>query len=75
MRFSYEKAELTVNAYPLENPPRMDRLDYKLTISTQDEQLNSTLLKKNIAKFGTIYNTLNRFARYPVPLSCVIWFD
>ncbi len=60
MRFSYEKAELTVNAERLENPPRMDRLTYVLTIYTQDEKLNSELLKKNIEKFGTIYNTVKQ---------------
>ncbi len=60
MRFSYEKAELTVHAERLENPPRMDRLTYELTIYTQDEKLNSSLLKKNIEKFGTIYNTVKQ---------------
>ncbi len=60
MRFSYEKAELTVNAERLENPPRMDHLTYELTIYTQDEKLNSALLKKNIEKFGTIYNIVKQ---------------
>ena len=60
MRFSYEKAELTVNAERLENPPRMDRLTYVLTIYTLDEKLNSALLKKNIEKFGTIFNTIKQ---------------
>lgn len=60
MRFSYEKAELTVHAERLENPPRMDRLTYELTIYTQDEKMNSSLLKKNIEKFGTIYNTVKQ---------------
>ncbi|MGB5555929.1 MAG: OsmC family protein [Flavobacteriaceae bacterium] len=60
MRFGYEKAELTVKAERLENPPRMDRLTYELTIFTQDEKLNSALLKKNIEKFGTIYNTVKQ---------------
>jgi len=60
MRFGYEKAELTVNAERLENPPRMDHLTYKLTIYTQDKKLNSELLKKNIEKFGTIYNTVKQ---------------
>ena len=60
MRFRYEKAELSVNATRLENPPRMDQLTYKLTIYTQDEKLNSELLKKNIEKFGTIFNTIKQ---------------
>jgi uncharacterized OsmC-like protein len=42
MNFTYTKATVEVNATRLENPPRMD----------------TDLLKKNIAKFGTIYNTI-----------------
>lgn len=60
MRFSYEKAELTVHAKRLEDPPRMDLLTYELTIFTQDKKLNSDLLKKNIEKYGTIYNTVKQ---------------
>ena len=56
MKFTYTKATLEVNATRLENPPRMDNIVYDLTIYTHDNKLNSDLLKKNIEKFGTIYN-------------------
>ncbi len=59
MKFSFTKAFVEVNATRLENPPRMDNLTYKLTIYSSDEKLNTSLLKKNIEKFGTIYNTVN----------------
>lgn len=58
MKFTYTKATLEVNATRLENPPRMDKIVYDLTIYTHDNKLNSDLLKKNIEKFGTIYNTV-----------------
>lgn len=58
MKFTYTKATLEVNATRLENPPRMDNIVYNLTIYTHDNKLNSDLLKKNIEKFGTIYNTV-----------------
>ena len=64
MKFTYSKATLEVNATRLENPPRMDNIIYNLTIYSNDKKLNSDLLKKNIEKFGTIYNT--------VKLSCTI---
>ena len=64
MKFSYSKAVIDVNATRLENPPRMDGIIYNLTIYSSDEKLNKSLLKKNIEKFGTIYNT--------VKLSCSI---
>jgi uncharacterized OsmC-like protein len=64
MKFTYTKAILEVKATRLENPPRMDSIVYNLTIYSKDKKLNSVLLKKNIEKFGTIYNT--------VKLSCSI---
>ena len=64
MKFNYTKATIEVNATRLENPPRMENIIYDLTIHSNDKMLNSDLLKKNIEKFGTIYNT--------VKLSCFI---
>lgn len=64
MKFKYTKATIEVNAIRLENPPRMENISYGLTIYSNDEKLNPALLKKNIEKFGTIYNT--------VKLSCSI---
>jgi len=64
MKFNYTKATIEVNATRLENPPRMENIVYDLSIYSNDKKLNSDLLKKNIEKFGTIYNT--------VKLSCSI---
>lgn len=64
MKFEYSRAEITVEAKRLEKPPRMDELNYVLTIYSNDKHLNVDLLKKNIEKHGTIYNT--------VVLSCSI---
>lgn len=64
MKFTYTKATIEVNATRLENPPRMENIIYNLTIYSNDKKLNLDLLKKNIEKFGTIYNT--------VKLSCSI---
>ncbi|MBD0777464.1 OsmC family protein [Maribacter sp. ANRC-HE7] len=64
MKFAYSKASIDVHATRLEHPPRMDNLTYRLTIYSNDKKLNTDLLKKNIEKFGTIYNT--------VKLSCSI---
>jgi uncharacterized OsmC-like protein len=64
MKFNYTKTILEVNATRIENPPRMDNIIYNLTIYSNDKKLNTDLLKKNIEKFGTIYNTIK--------LSCTI---
>lgn len=59
MKFDYSKAEVEVRATRLEKPPRMDNIFYQLTIFSEDSNLNLELLKKNIERFGTIYNTVN----------------
>ncbi len=64
MHFKYSHAEITVSATRLEKPPRMDEIQYELLIYSPNNTLNINLLKKNIEKFGTIYNT--------VKLSCAI---
>lgn len=64
MNFEYTRAEITINATRLDKPPRMDEINYELRIYSQDSNLNLDLLKKNIEKFGTIYNT--------VKISCAI---
>jgi uncharacterized OsmC-like protein len=55
-RFSV--AEITVSATRLEKPPRMDDINYELKIYSKDNTLNIELLKKNIEKHGTIFNTV-----------------
>ncbi|CAM1333263.1 OsmC family protein [Tenacibaculum aestuariivivum] len=64
MKFTYSKAIIEVNGTRIENLPRIDNITYKVTIYSNDKKLNLALLKKNIEKFGTIYNT--------VKLSCSI---
>ena len=58
MKFNYSNATISVSATRLEHPPRMDALHYELTVYSIDESLNLDLLKKNIEKFGTIFNTV-----------------
>jgi uncharacterized OsmC-like protein len=59
MNFKYSNAEILVRAIRLEKPPRMDKISYELKVYSQDNNLNINLLKKNIEKFGTIFNTVN----------------
>ncbi len=59
LKFDYEKANLKVTAKRLEKPPRMDEIKYELTVFSKDSHLNIALLKKNIERYGTIFNTVN----------------
>jgi uncharacterized OsmC-like protein len=58
MNFEYTNADILVKATRLEKPPRLDELVYELRIYSSDKNLNIDLLKKNIEKFGTIFNTV-----------------
>lgn len=59
LKFDYNEAYLEVNTTRLEHPPRLDKISYKVKIYSDDKGLNVALLKRNIEKFGTIYNTIN----------------
>lgn len=58
LKFEYTNAEIEVKATRLEKPPRIDKVIYELRIHSQDNNLNTDLLKRNIEKFGTIFNTV-----------------
>jgi len=59
LKFEYSHAEINMSATRLEKPSRFKDIDYDLRIFSVDSMLNVGLLKKNIEKFGTIYNTIN----------------
>lgn len=60
LKFEYDKASVHVTAVRMEHPPRLDDVRYELEIVSDDENLNLELLKRNIEKFGTIYNSVGK---------------
>lgn len=58
LKFEYESAEVDIVALRSDKPPSLHSIEYTLKIKSSDPKLNASLLMKNIAKFGTIYNTL-----------------
>ncbi len=60
LHYTYSRASIKVNAVRLESPPAMDKVNYELTVFSNDIRFKPELLKKNIEKFGTIYNTVNK---------------
>ena len=60
LHFEYDRASIKVSASRLENPLGMDDIRYELTIFSSDEKLRVGLLKKNIERYGTIFNTVKR---------------
>jgi len=60
LKFQYDEASVYVTAVRQEHPVKLDHIRYDLEIVSNDQKLNLELLKKNIEKFGTIYNTVNK---------------
>ena len=58
LSFSYDGAEVTVDAERQEDPPRFVALRYQLRIRTHEDAHRVELLHRNLRRFGTVYNTL-----------------
>lgn len=58
MPFQFTDATIEVKAEREGPPPRISRIHYVLTITTNEPDRRVELLHRNIAKYGTIYNTL-----------------
>jgi uncharacterized OsmC-like protein len=56
--FTYTGASIEVIAEREEHPPRIARITYRLTIETDEPERKMELLHRNIARQGTIFNTL-----------------
>ena len=56
--FSYREAHIDVTAVRAEDPPRIAEVRYELAIDTDETDARIDLLRRNIEKFGTIYNTV-----------------
>lgn len=60
MKFTYSHSEIEVTGIREEKPSRISKLFYSLSIHTTAQNINTDLLKRNIEKFGTIYNTIEQ---------------
>ena len=58
MHYSYESAEIMVEATRKEKPPMIEKITFSIKIHSKDDAINTELLLRNLEKFGTIYNTL-----------------
>ncbi len=72
LNFEYDKASLQLTASRIEKPPHIHHIHYELEIHSSDKQLNMVLLKKNIEKFGTIYNTIKETCKISGNITCCV---
>ncbi len=58
MGFDYTDAEVEVTATRQDSPPQFVSIHYTLRVTTTESNRRVELMHRNLAKFGTIYNTL-----------------
>jgi uncharacterized OsmC-like protein len=56
--FRYDGASISVTAEREDRPPRISQIRYVLRIRTDESAQRVDLLRRNIERFGTIFNTL-----------------
>ena len=56
--FRYQSATVRVTAERRDTPPAFIRFDYELEIDTDEPDERIDLLHRNLARHGTVYNTL-----------------
>jgi len=60
LNIPYRKARVEINGKRNDNPPFISEISYRLEVDTDADDRKIDNWHKNILKFGTITNTLNR---------------
>ena len=63
LHYEYTGSEIRVEATRSDAPPMIEAISFVLTIRSRTEKINTDLLLRNLQKYGTIYNTLNKVCR------------
>ncbi len=58
IHFDLTAVEIKMTGYRLDSPPKMQRIEYEITIDCDETQRKLDLLHSNVKKYGTVYNTL-----------------
>ncbi|MCB1283369.1 MAG: OsmC family protein [Microthrixaceae bacterium] len=56
--FAYDQATVEVDAERQDSPPKITRITYALTVTTDERDQRVDLLHRNIKRHGTIFNTV-----------------
>ena len=60
MKFQYDYVTVEITATHQTKPPRLEGIVYEVIIFSKEDQINMSLLKRNLEKHGTIYNMVAR---------------
>lgn len=58
LKFSLRGVDVVLHGVRQDSPPRMVRIEYVISVDTDESDERLELLHKNVQKFGTIYNTV-----------------
>ena len=58
LHFQLRGVQVVLRGLRQDAPPRMARIEYTLTIDTDESDRRLELLHQNVIKYGTVYNTL-----------------
>jgi len=58
LQFSFRGVTVRLHGIRQDKPPKMLRVDYEITVDTEEPDRRLELLHENIRKFGTISNTV-----------------
>lgn len=56
--FEFRGVEVRVHGVRQDAPPRMKRIDYEITVDTDEPDRRLELLHDNVRKYGTVFNTI-----------------
>ncbi|SNT73880.1 OsmC family protein [Paracoccus seriniphilus] len=56
--FNLRGMDISLHARRQDSPPKIIRIDYEITVDTDESDQRLDLLHRNLQKYGTIYNTL-----------------
>ena len=58
IQFDYRGVTVRVHGVRQDAPPKMARIDYVISVDTDEDERRLELMHKNIRQYGTIYNTV-----------------
>lgn len=58
LQFQFRGAAVKIHGWRQDAPPKLVRIEYTLTVDTDEDDRRLALLHQNLMKYGTIYNTV-----------------
>jgi uncharacterized OsmC-like protein len=58
IHFQYRGVEVHLHGIRQDVPPKMSRIDYEITVDTDEVDHRLALLHDNVRKYGTVFNTV-----------------